>query len=157
MARRLDDRLGLATVLMRSYWSRGEDSLEETLDMLGEARRPGRGLGEHELQAEAMAWRVAGLIALGELRTAERASSSTVHAMAVRMRQPFTLHVAEHYASTLALVLRPAGRGRGRRAALARVEPPAHRPRRLGHLRHPDVQHPPRAGPPRPSWRAWCG
>jgi DNA-binding CsgD family transcriptional regulator len=45
---------------------------------------------------------VAGLIALGDLDTAER-ELAEVHAMAVRLRQPFTLHVAEHYASTLAL------------------------------------------------------
>ena len=32
-------------------------------------------------------------------------------------------------------------------AALARVEPAADRARRLGRLRHPDVQRPPRAGP----------
>ena len=38
MARRLDDRAGLATVLMRSYWSHGNSSLERTLEMLAEAR-----------------------------------------------------------------------------------------------------------------------
>jgi len=102
MARRLDDRLGLATVLMRSYWSRGEGSLEQTLEMLSEARDLSAGLGESELQAEAMEWRVAGLIALGNLSAADR-ELAEVHAMAVRLRQPFTLHVAEHYASTLAL------------------------------------------------------
>lgn len=42
------------------------------------------------------------LIALGDLRQAER-ELATVHAMAARLRQPFTLHVAEHYAATLAL------------------------------------------------------
>ena len=102
MARRLDDRLGLATVLMRSYWSRGEGSLEQTLDMLSEACDLAEGLGDNELRAEAMEWRVAGLIALGDLDTAAR-EQAAVHAMAVRLRQPFTLHVAEHYASTLAL------------------------------------------------------
>jgi DNA-binding CsgD family transcriptional regulator len=102
MARRLGDRLGLATVLVRSYWSRGEGSLEQTLGMLSEARDLAEGLGAIDLQAEAMEWRVAGLIALGDLRTAER-EQAEVHAMAVRLRQPFTLHVAEHYAATLAL------------------------------------------------------
>ena len=102
MARRLDDRLGLATVLMRSYWSRGEGNLEHTLEMLSEARDLAEELGETDLQAEAMEWRVAGLIALGDLSAAER-ELAEVHAMAVRLRQPFTLHVAEHYASTLAL------------------------------------------------------
>jgi DNA-binding CsgD family transcriptional regulator len=102
MARRLDDRLGLATVLMRSYWSRGEGNLEDTLEMLSEARDLAEDLGATDLQAEAMEWRVAGLIALGDLQAAER-ELAEVHAMAVRQRQPFTLHVAEHYASTLAL------------------------------------------------------
>jgi len=102
MARRLADRLGLATVLMRSYWSRGEGNLEQTLEMLSEARDLAEGLGASDLQAEAMEWRVAGLIGLGDLQAAER-ELAEVHAMAVRLRQPFTLHVAEHYASTLAL------------------------------------------------------
>jgi DNA-binding CsgD family transcriptional regulator len=104
MARRLDDRLGLATVLMRSYWSRGEESLEETLDMLSEAVALAEELGDNDLQTEAMEWRIAGLIALGDLDMA-RHELATVHAMAERLRQPFTLHVAEHYASTLALCL----------------------------------------------------
>lgn len=102
MARRLDDRLGLATVLVRSYWSRGGGSLEQTLEMLSEARELAAGLGASDLEAEAMEWRVAGLIAIGDLDIAAR-ELAEVHAMAVRGRQPFTLHVAEHYASTLAL------------------------------------------------------
>jgi DNA-binding CsgD family transcriptional regulator len=104
MARRLDDRLGLATVLVRSYWSRGDSSLEQTLDMLSEARDLAEGLRQSDLQAEAMEWRVAGLIAVGDLDTAAR-ELAAVHAMAEHLRQPFTMHVAEHYASTLALCL----------------------------------------------------
>ena len=34
MARRLGDRPGLATVLVRSYWSHSEGSLDDTLEML---------------------------------------------------------------------------------------------------------------------------
>ncbi|HEY2258733.1 MAG TPA: AAA family ATPase [Solirubrobacteraceae bacterium] len=102
MARRLDDRLGLATVLMRSYWSRRESTLEQTLDMLSEACELAAQLGERDLQAEAMEWRVAGLIALGDLHGAER-ELTEVHEMAVRLCQPFPLHVAEHYTATLAL------------------------------------------------------
>jgi DNA-binding CsgD family transcriptional regulator/tetratricopeptide (TPR) repeat protein len=102
MARRLDDRLGLATVLMRSYWSRAQRSLGRTLAMLTEARELAEELGETDIQAEAMEWRIAGLIALGDLRTAER-EQAEVHALTARVRQPFPLHVAEHYASTLAL------------------------------------------------------
>jgi DNA-binding CsgD family transcriptional regulator/KaiC/GvpD/RAD55 family RecA-like ATPase len=102
MARRIGDRLGLATTLMRSYWSRGEGNLEHTLEMLAEARNLAEILGERDMQAEAMEWRVAGLIALGRLSAAER-ELGEIHAMAVRLRQPFPLHVAEHYASALAL------------------------------------------------------
>ena len=64
MARRLDDRAGLATVLMRSYWSRGTTSLEEILAMLTEARDIGDALGNTEIRAEAMAWRVPAFVAL---------------------------------------------------------------------------------------------
>lgn len=102
MARRLDDRLGLATVLVRSYWSLGDGSLEDTLTMLAEARDLAEGLGEHDLRTEAMEWRVAGLIARGDLTLAEN-EQAAVHELAMRLRQPFTLHVAEHYASTIAL------------------------------------------------------
>ncbi len=102
IARRLDYRFGLATVLMRSYWSRALRSLDRTLAMLSEARELAEELGETDIQAEAREWRIAGLIALGDLATAER-ELAEVHALAVHVRQPFQLHVAEHYASTLAL------------------------------------------------------
>jgi DNA-binding CsgD family transcriptional regulator/tetratricopeptide (TPR) repeat protein len=102
MARRLDDRLGLATVLTRSYWSRTEGRLEETIAMLGEARELAAGLGSSELQAEAMEWRVAALMSLGDLETAAR-EQAAVHALAARLGQPFALHVSEHYAAALAL------------------------------------------------------
>ncbi len=102
MARRLGDRFGLATVLMRSYWSHAQSSLGGTLEMLTEAVELAEELGESDLQAEAMEWRVAGLIALGDLSGAAR-ELAAVQALAARVRQPFPLHVAEHYASTLAL------------------------------------------------------
>jgi DNA-binding CsgD family transcriptional regulator len=102
MARRLGDRLGLATVLMRSYWSRVEGDPEQTLATLAEARDLSEGLGESDLQAEAIGWRVACMIALGDLSRAE-AELADGHAMAVRLRQPFTLHVVESFASTVAL------------------------------------------------------
>jgi predicted ATPase/DNA-binding CsgD family transcriptional regulator len=102
MARRLDDRLGLATVLMRSYWSRSTDSLEESITMLDEAVELADALGDSELLAQALEWRVAALMSMGELETAAREQAQVV-AMAERLRQPFTLHVAEHYGSALAL------------------------------------------------------
>jgi DNA-binding CsgD family transcriptional regulator/tetratricopeptide (TPR) repeat protein len=70
--------------------------------MLSEACDLAAELGERDLQAEAMEWRVAALIALGDLGGAER-ELAEVHQMAVRLRQPFPLHVAEHYTATLAL------------------------------------------------------
>lgn len=102
MARSLGDRLGLATVLVRSYWSLGDGNPDQTLEMLAEARDLAEALGEHDLRTEAMEWRVAGLIARGDLVLAE-SEQVAVHALAARLRQPFTLHVAEHYASTIAL------------------------------------------------------
>ncbi len=102
MARRLDDRLGLATVLMRTYWTHGDSRLQRTLEMLTEAADLAEQLGEPEIRCEAMEWRVAGLIALGALDAA-RHELNTVHALAAHTRQPFALHVAEHYASALAL------------------------------------------------------
>jgi DNA-binding CsgD family transcriptional regulator len=102
MARRLGDRLGLATVLMRSSWSHTQNSLGDTLEMLTEAAELAEELGDNDVLAEALEWRVAGLIALGDLAGAER-ELADVQALAARVRQPFPLHVAAHYASTLAL------------------------------------------------------
>ena len=67
MARRLDDRQGLAKVLVRSYWSRDVREFAQTLDMLAEARDLAHGVGDDELEIDAREWRVAGLIALGDL------------------------------------------------------------------------------------------
>ena len=72
MARELDDRTGLATVLMRSYWSRGTSSLDEILEMLTEARDLAEELGNTEIRAEAMAWRVPAFVALGDLDAGAR-------------------------------------------------------------------------------------
>src|SRR4051794_7534928 len=78
MARRLDDRLGLATVLMRCYWSRSDERLEDTIEMLDEACGLAAGLSNSELEAEAMEWRVAALMDLGDLERAAR-EHATVH------------------------------------------------------------------------------
>ncbi len=104
MARGLGDRLGLATVLVRSYWSLGDGNLDQTLEMLAEARELAEDLGASDLRTEAMQWRGAGLITRGDLRVARR-ELADVHALAARLRQPFSLHVAEHYASTIALCM----------------------------------------------------
>ena len=102
MARRLDDRQGLATVLMRAYWARSTLSLREILAMLTEACELAEQIGDIDIQAEAMEWRVATLLALGEIEAA-REGVAVVLEMAQQMRQPFILHVAEHYLSSLAL------------------------------------------------------
>ncbi|MGH8572329.1 MAG: response regulator transcription factor, partial [Gammaproteobacteria bacterium] len=93
---------GLATVLARSYWSRGTTSLEEILDMLTEATDLGEELGNTEIRAEAMAWRVPACVALAELDSA-RVQVAALRETAEQTAQPFMLHVAEHYGSAIAL------------------------------------------------------
>ena len=102
MARRQGDRAGLATVLMRSYWSRGTTSVEEILGMLTEARDIGEELGNTEIRTEAMSWRLPALVARCDLASARR-EVAELRAMADRTAQPFMLHVAEHYGSAIAL------------------------------------------------------
>jgi DNA-binding CsgD family transcriptional regulator/tetratricopeptide (TPR) repeat protein len=102
MARQLQDRTGLATVLMRSYWSRGTSSLEEIVDMLTEATDLGEQLGNTEIRAEAMAWRVPAFVALGDIDAA-RGEVDVLLETAEQTAQPFMLHVAEHYGSAIAL------------------------------------------------------
>jgi DNA-binding CsgD family transcriptional regulator/tetratricopeptide (TPR) repeat protein len=103
MARRIDDWPGLATVLRGIYWARATTSLAEALEMLGEARDLAGALGDVEGQAEATQWRVPALMALGEIATANE-ELAVAHDMARHTRQPFILHVAEHYRSALALL-----------------------------------------------------
>ena len=102
MARALGDRYGLASILMRSYWSSGATPMEEILAMLTEARDLGDELGDNEIRAEAMSWRVPAFVALGDMRSA-RAEVSALLATAERTAQPFVHHVAEHYRSAIAL------------------------------------------------------
>ena len=102
LARRLDDRVPLATVLVRSYWSRGTSSLDDILAMLTEAVDLGEELGDTEILAEAMAWRVPTFVALGDLDAA-RLEVAALLRTAEQTAQPFMLHVAEHYGSSIAL------------------------------------------------------
>jgi DNA-binding CsgD family transcriptional regulator/tetratricopeptide (TPR) repeat protein len=102
LARRHEDRAGLAKVLVRSYWARGITPLEEILSMLTEARDLARELGDVETHTEAMAWRVPTFVALGDLESA-RAEIAVLREMAQRTAQPFINHVAEHYGSAIAL------------------------------------------------------
>jgi DNA-binding CsgD family transcriptional regulator/tetratricopeptide (TPR) repeat protein len=102
MARRLEDRAGLATVLMRSYWSRGTTSVEEILGMLTEATDIAEQLGNIEIRAEAMAWRVPAFVALCDLESAKQ-EIAVLRETAEQTAQPFMVHVAEHYGSAIAL------------------------------------------------------
>jgi DNA-binding CsgD family transcriptional regulator len=102
MARRLGDQVGLATVLMRSYWSRGTTPLEEILAMLTEARALAEELGNTEIHVEARSWCVPAFVALGDMESARR-EVGALRALAERTAQPFQIHVAEHYGAAIAL------------------------------------------------------
>ncbi|HEY2282425.1 MAG TPA: AAA family ATPase [Solirubrobacteraceae bacterium] len=102
LARRHEDRAGLAKVLVRSYWARGTTPLEEILSMLTEARDLAQELEDAETNAEAMAWRVPTFVALGDLESA-RAEIVVLREMAERTAQPVMNHIAEHYGSAIAL------------------------------------------------------
>jgi len=102
MARRLNDAAGLATLLIRSYWSRATQPLEAILAMLTEAAAIGDELGDTELRAEAMSWRVPTFVALGDLDAARREAAALLQT-AEQTAQPFVLHVAAHYAAAIAL------------------------------------------------------
>ncbi|MEZ5078614.1 MAG: AAA family ATPase [Solirubrobacterales bacterium] len=101
-ARARGDRRGLAKVLTGAYWARGATPLEEILAMLTEGRDLASELGDHEAHADAMAWRAATFVALGDLESA-RAEVAILGEMAERTAQPFMHHVAEHYGSAIAL------------------------------------------------------
>jgi DNA-binding CsgD family transcriptional regulator/tetratricopeptide (TPR) repeat protein len=101
-ARRLGDRTGLANVLVGSYWSLGATPLEDILGMLTEARDIGDELGDTEIRAEAIAWRVPAFVALADMQSARR-ELALVGQTAEQTAQPFMIHVAEHYGSAIAL------------------------------------------------------
>jgi DNA-binding CsgD family transcriptional regulator/tetratricopeptide (TPR) repeat protein len=102
MARGLGDREGLAAVLMTSYWARGTSSLEEILAMLTEARDLAEEIGNTEINADAMAWRVPTFVALCDIESARREVAALLE-KAEETGQPFMIHVATHYRSAIAL------------------------------------------------------
>jgi len=102
LARRLGDRLGLATVLARCYWARGGIPNEEILEMLTEAKAIGEEFGNTEIQSYAMGGRVPTFVALADMRSARR-EVSALRAHAQANRTPFVLHIAEHYGAAIAL------------------------------------------------------
>ena len=148
MARALGDRAALGWVLSSSYWSRGARSHEEINAMLAEAVEIGEELGDVEIRAEALWWQVPSFVAL-----CDHAGGAGGARAAVRPRAPAERAVPAARRRALRVRARAVRRGsrrcRGGRGAVARVEPPADRPRSVERLRHPDVQPPARAGPPR--------
>ena len=115
-----------------SYWSRETDLARARCSR----RSPRRAtspteLGDVELRTEAMNWRVAALMAAvrhrgGAPRGRRRARDRRAHRAAVPSPRRRALRLGDR------AVRGPAGRRRGDGRALARVEPAADRPRRLG-------------------------
>ena len=102
LARSLQNRNGLATALIRSYWSRGTSPIEDILDMLAEAKQLGEELADTEIRADAMAWRVPAFMALCEVDSA-RQELAALGRIAEQTAQPFVMHIAEHFGSAIAL------------------------------------------------------
>jgi DNA-binding CsgD family transcriptional regulator len=103
LAREGSDRRGwLAAVLAGAYWSRGTSTMEEIHDMLQEARSIAEELGAVGLRAEVLAWTVPTYVALGD-HDAARSVLAGLFDTARPLNEPFWFHVAEHYASALAL------------------------------------------------------
>jgi DNA-binding CsgD family transcriptional regulator/tetratricopeptide (TPR) repeat protein len=123
MARRIGDRPGLVTALIGVYWGRATTSLREIIEMLDEARELTEAMGDIEGQAEATQWRVSALMALGEIGPARQELTVALE-LAQHTRQPFNLHVSEHYRSALALL----------EGQLAEAETAAERSREWGQL-----------------------
>jgi DNA-binding CsgD family transcriptional regulator/tetratricopeptide (TPR) repeat protein len=102
IAREIGDRAGLARVLTRSYWSRGTTPHEQILAMLTEAKQIGEELGDVEIRAEAMGWRVPTFVAMGDLESARREVRAGLET-AEQTAQPFMLHITELYGAAIAL------------------------------------------------------
>ena len=113
--------------------------------MLTEARAISEELGDTELRAEAMSWRVPAFVAIADIPLA-RSEVAQIRRMAEITRQPFNLHVAEHYRAAIALSDGELDLAEGDGAPVGAGGPHVDRARRLGHLRDPDVQPPSRAG-----------
>ncbi|HET6684746.1 MAG TPA: AAA family ATPase, partial [Gaiella sp.] len=102
MSRRLGDRFSLGVTLAAAYWSRGVSTNEEVEGMLLESREIGRELGDVELEAEAVSWLVPTHVVVCD-HAAARNALRDLFSLLERSGEPFRLHVAEHYASALAL------------------------------------------------------
>ena len=102
MARSRGDRAALGWVLSASYWSRGVSSNDEINRMLTEALEIGEELADVAIRTEALAWLVPSYVALCD-HAAAHETLGRLFDLARRLHEPFHLHVAEHYASALAL------------------------------------------------------
>ena len=83
-------------------WWKDTGRLEDILEMLTEAKAIAEELGNTEIRAEAMAWRVPAFVALSDVDSARREVGELLQ-NAEATAQPFMLHVAEHYGSAIAL------------------------------------------------------
>jgi DNA-binding CsgD family transcriptional regulator/tetratricopeptide (TPR) repeat protein len=102
MARRLGDQRVLAGLLARAYTTRGTSTLENVVERLTEARALADELGDLEIQSEALGWRVATRIALGELEAARRDLAEFLE-LSDRGKYPFWSFAAEQMGSAIAL------------------------------------------------------
>jgi DNA-binding CsgD family transcriptional regulator/tetratricopeptide (TPR) repeat protein len=102
MSRRRGDRRTLGTILAMAYWARGSSLNEEVNRMLLESRDIGRELADDEILGEAASWLVPSYVVLCDHHAA-RDALTEVFTIARRLSEPFLFHVAEHYASALAL------------------------------------------------------
>ena len=103
MARRLDDRPALATVLMRAYWARGDDRPRRDPGHAHGVARPGRRARRQRAAGRGDGVADRGADRARRPRGGARAELAVVYEMASRVGQPFIIHVAEHYRSAIAL------------------------------------------------------
>jgi DNA-binding CsgD family transcriptional regulator/tetratricopeptide (TPR) repeat protein len=102
MSRHRGDRQTLGTILAMSYWARGSSTNEQVNRMLHEAREIGHELADDLITGDAVSWLVPSYVVLCDHHSA-RDALAEVLTIARRLSQPFLFHVAEHYASVLAL------------------------------------------------------
>jgi DNA-binding SARP family transcriptional activator/DNA-binding CsgD family transcriptional regulator/tetratricopeptide (TPR) repeat protein len=103
MARRINDRRGLAAALLQASWARDISGPEQIVEMVTESRDIATEIGDLETLVEATALRVAALAAAGDLTAAQQQLEQATD-MASRLRQPFLLHIVEQHTSALALM-----------------------------------------------------
>ncbi len=101
MARRRGDARGLAKTLAGA-WARSSSSAEEVEAMLTEGLEISEQLGDSDLRTEILGWLIPTYARLRDHQLAHRYLGLLFDA-ARAQRQPFHLHVAEHFAAALAV------------------------------------------------------